>query len=188
MAARGTTVGRAGAQGLQALSPTEGMQVLDVLLRDGSVQAAAAPIDWGTLAGQMGEAVPPLLADVVAAERGRGTKAAGPVAEARVDYAALAPAERATALVALVQREVAKVLGLAGSADSIPTDQAFTQIGMDSLTSVELRNRLQSLLGRGISATAVFEWPTVAQMASHLDSLYGAPAAAPEGEREKLTL
>jgi len=65
---------------------------------------------------------------------------------------------------------------------------------MDSLTSVELRNRLQHVLGRSVAATAVFEWPTVEQMAGHLDALFGADtpgAAAPaagEAEREKITL
>jgi acyl carrier protein len=194
MAARGTALSRAGAQGVGALSPTEGMQALGVLLRDGATRAAVVPIDWATLARQLGAQVPPFLSDLVAQEKRRGERP-GKETAVRTDFAGLAPQERQHELVALVQSEVAKVLGLAGPAQSIPTDQPFTSLGMDSLTSVELRNRLQRALGRSVSATAVFEWPSVAQMAVHLAGMFSDDQAATEtlrsatdNEREKLTL
>jgi acyl transferase domain-containing protein/acyl carrier protein len=191
MAVRGDTAARAGAQGLAALSPTEGMQALDVLLREGASRASVAPIDWALLAKQMAGATPPLLSPLLAAAaqaQGGGAKASA----ARVDYASLPPAERAPQLLALVRRELATVLGLAGSPQSIPLDQSFPTLGLDSLTAVELRNRLQQALGRTVSATAAFEHPTVQAMAAHLDGLYGpAPGAAPSAQdtdREEMTL
>ena len=110
----------------------------------------------------------------------------------RVDYAQLEPQERKAQLVTLVRRELATVLGLSGSPQSIPVDQSFTTLGLDSLTSVELRNRLQQSLGRSVSATAAFEWPSVQEMAMHLNSLYGDDEASASGSedasREELTL
>src|SRR5205085_10345125 len=107
MAARGTTIARAGAQGMAPLTPAEGLQALGVLLRDAATQAAVAPIDWATLAAQLGPQVPPFLADLVAQEKNRGARGAQQAAEARVDYAALEPKARGVELVTLVQREVA---------------------------------------------------------------------------------
>ena len=192
MAARGGTVSRAGAQGLASLSPAEGMQALGVLLRQGAVRASVAPIDWNLLGQQMGGAqAPRLLSDLLAEAQSQGRRDAQSSA-AKVDFATLEPQERQAQLVTLVRRELATVLGLAGSPQSIPLDQNFTTLGLDSLTSVELRNRLQQSLGRGVSATAAFEWPTVQEMAVHLDSLYGgddAPGSVDEdASREELTL
>ncbi|WP_382324607.1 acyl carrier protein [Hydrogenophaga sp. UC242_53] len=110
---------------------------------------------------------------------------------ARVDYASLPAKERREQLVTLVRRELATVLGLAGSPQSIPVDQTFTALGLDSLTSVELRNRLQQALGRSVAATAAFEWPSVGEMATHLNSLYGdddTSDASDADSREELTL
>jgi NADP-dependent 3-hydroxy acid dehydrogenase YdfG len=193
MATRGNTMSRAGSQGIAPLSPVEGMQALGLLMREGSVQASASPIDWATLSGQLGTRVPPLLSDLVAEEKGRGERGASQAAEARVDLTKVPARERRGQLVSLVQREVAKVLGLTGAAaQSIPTGQPFTSLGMDSLTSVELRNRLQNLIGRPVAATAVFEWPSIVEMAGHLDTLFagegGSAEESAEDDREKLTL
>jgi acyl transferase domain-containing protein/acyl carrier protein len=192
MAARSGTVSRAGAQGLASLSPAEGMQALGVLLRDGAARTSVAPIDWTLLGQQLGGAqAPRLLSDLLAEAQNRGQRGAQ-ASSARVDYAQLEPQERKAQLVSLVRRELATVLGLSGSSQSIPLDQTFATLGLDSLTSVELRNRLQQSLGRSVSATAAFEWPTVSEMAAHLDSLYGGEASAGpashDASREELTL
>lgn len=192
MAARGSTVARAGAQGLAPLSPDQGMQALGLLLREGAVRASVAPIDWTLLGQQMAGASAPRLLEDLLAEGRSADRQASQAGAAKVDYARLEPQERLAQLVVLVRRELATVLGLAGSPQSIALDQSFTHLGLDSLTSVELRNRLQQSLGRSVSATAAFEWPTVQAMAAHLDSLYGGEGpVATDGEdsnREELTL
>ena len=94
-------------------------------------------------------------------------------------------------LVEMVRREVATVLGIGESADSILDDQAFNSLGLDSLTAVELRNRLQRAVARGLPATIAFDQPTVNDMARHLDGLFEprtAEAAELSGEREVTTL
>ena len=169
------------------------MQALSLLLRDGITQAAVAPIEWPVLLRQLGDASPPaLLQELVAQARslaGQSTSAAGASRARLVDFAALAAAERLPQVAALVRRELATVLALPEGSGPIADDQSFSSLGLDSLTAVELRNRLQGALGRSVAATAAFEWPTVAELSVHLSALFGAtPVAAGDASREEVTL
>jgi acyl carrier protein len=81
------------------------------------------------------------------------------------------------------------LLALPEGAAAIADDQAFGSLGLDSLTSVELRNRLQAALDWPVAATAAFEWPTVASLAAHLSGLFGdAAPAEDDASREEVTL
>jgi acyl transferase domain-containing protein/acyl carrier protein len=188
MAARGSTVGRAESQGLGALSPADGTLALGVLLRNGGVGAAVSPIDWAVLSKQLTNAVPPLLKDIVQETRELNQRpTAATRGEARIDYAGLEPAQRRVRLRELIRNELATVLGLGSAADTITDDQPFTTFGLDSLTAVELRNRLQAKLGRAVAATAAFEWPTVSALAEHLDAEFALTSSVVE-QREELAL
>jgi NADPH:quinone reductase-like Zn-dependent oxidoreductase/acyl carrier protein/NADP-dependent 3-hydroxy acid dehydrogenase YdfG len=199
MAARGNAAIRAGAQGLAPLSPTDGMQALGVVLSDGVTQLSVAPIEWSVLCRQFETRLaPPLLRDLVAEVRSRSAeeRVGANAPQRRLDVSHLEPGDRKAKLVALVRRELATVLALSGTAASIAVDQQFSSLGLDSLTAVELRNRLQQALGRSLPATAAFEWPTVADMSSHLDAMFGdasreaveAGDRSEEASREELTL
>ena len=77
------------------------------------------------------------------------------------------PAERPQLLVDHVRTQAARVLGLK-SGQAVALEQGFFELGMDSLTSVELRNRLQSSLGLSVPSTAAFDYPTVGELVDYL--------------------
>ncbi|MFF0313017.1 phosphopantetheine-binding protein, partial [Streptosporangium sp. NPDC004379] len=78
-----------------------------------------------------------------------------------------------------VRGHVAVVLAH-GSAEKINVDRAFTQLGFDSLTAVELRNRLSADTGLRLPATLVFDHPTVGALAEHLFDTLVPAAPSPE--------
>ncbi|MFI2208027.1 SDR family NAD(P)-dependent oxidoreductase, partial [Streptomyces sp. NPDC020192] len=92
--------------------------------------------------------------------------------------AALSAEERLTHLLALVRDHVASVLGYQTGAD-IDETKPFREVGFDSLTAVELRNRLQAVTGLGLPSTLVFDYPNSARLADFLAERFGGVAAVP---------
>ncbi|MFJ3651469.1 SDR family NAD(P)-dependent oxidoreductase [Streptomyces murinus] len=169
---------RLGRTGVAALPTPEALGLLDAGLA--AVRADLVPVRL-TTASRTGTDVPPLLRALVrrpATRRRAGTLADGPAPAERL--AALPEAERRQALLDLVREHTAVVFGLAAPADIGP-NQVFRKLGSDSLTSVELRNRLKDATGLKLSATLVFDHPTPAALADHLhERLAPAPAGGPE--------
>ena len=86
----------------------------------------------------------------------------------------LSPAERDSLLRELVCSHVAIVLG-AGDGEDVDPDKTFQDLGFDSLTAVELRNRLKTTTGLALSPTLIFDYPTPTAVARHLlDNFQGA--------------
>jgi polyketide synthase 12 len=90
------------------------------------------------------------------------------------DWAALPARTRISRLRDFIRTEAAAVLGLASAARLDPA-KGFFALGMDSLTAVELRNRLQSALARPLPSTVVFDHPSCDALADHLTALFIAP-------------
>src|SRR5690606_10884973 len=86
--------------------------------------------------------------------------------------------ERARITLDAVRAQVAAVLGHRGI-ETVPPSAAFTDLGLDSLTAVELRNGLATLTGARLPATLVFDHPTPAAVAEYLLREVLAPAPAP---------
>ncbi|REE94796.1 type I polyketide synthase [Thermomonospora umbrina] len=189
-----TAAARHRRQGVVPMSTETGLDLFDAALRSGRPALVPVALDLPGLRDRsVSEPVPPLLRGLVRAKRKRRA-ALAPTAGAHGGglaerLARSTEAERTRLLVDLVRREAAAVLGHAGP-DAVPPHRAFKETGFDSLTAVELRNRLNAATGRRLSATLVFDHPTPASLAEHLrgalagDRTETAVATAPRHVRE----
>ncbi|MET9543473.1 SDR family NAD(P)-dependent oxidoreductase [Streptomyces sp. NPDC006553] len=121
----------------------------------------------------------PLLAGRAAAERTPRVRDAAAVGqtEARDRLAARPDGERRRVLLGLVREHAAAVLGHP-SAGTVEDERAFKDLGFDSLTGIELRNRLNAATGVSLRPTLVFDHPTPQLLAEHLDRQVTAGTAA----------
>ncbi|MFE2408019.1 SDR family NAD(P)-dependent oxidoreductase, partial [Kitasatospora sp. NPDC059408] len=163
--------------GLPAIAPEQGVALFDAALAAGHPAVLPVRLDVAAMAAH-GE-VPTLLRGLV---RGRVRRAA--VAGSAVSaglaqrLSGLGEAERRAAVLDLVRDQIALVLGHDAGA-AVDPSKAFQDLGFDSLTAVELRNRLKSVTGLQLPATVVFDYPTASALAGFLlEGLFGASEAA----------
>ncbi|WUL55949.1 type I polyketide synthase [Amycolatopsis sp. NBC_00348] len=152
--------------GVAALSTQDGLRLFDAGLAADQAQLVPVRLVLDVLRAQAAASgtVQPLLRGLVRAPARRAAAAAEPGSLA----ARLATAEDRDALVLdVVRAEVAGVLGHA-TPDAIGARTAFTELGFDSLTAIELRNRLNAATGLRLPATLVFDYPTPEVLAGFL--------------------
>ena len=150
--------------GIGVLESEEGMELFDAALGSGLTLAVPVHLDMATLRSQAREgSVPSLLRDLVRTPARKPPAAGGFAAR----LAASPEAERESVVLELVRGEAATVLGHAAP-DAVGAMRAFKDLGIDSLTAVELRNRLNLATGLRLSATAVFDYPTPTVLAAQM--------------------
>ena len=162
-------------RGLRFLDGDLGINALASVVDGGGGVVTVADVDWARFAEVFTLRRPsPLLADLPEVRDARAAASAepgdGPGSAATAlaeQLAGRSRAEQDRILVHLVRTEAATVLGYA-SIDSVGSGRAFKDLGFDSLTAVELRNRLNKATGQRLAATIVFDYPTSAALASHL--------------------
>src|SRR6266536_1304876 len=150
--------------GLVPLSPEQGLALFDAGLSAGEPVVVPARFDVAALRAR-GE-VPALLRGLAGGRARRGALA-GPAAGLARQLEGLPAARRRPVVLDVVRAQIAVVLGhLAGS--QIDPGQTFRDLGFDSLTAVELRNRLGAAAGVRLPATVVFDYPTADALADFL--------------------
>ncbi|MFJ8716280.1 SDR family NAD(P)-dependent oxidoreductase [Streptomyces violaceus] len=176
-----------GSDVLVPLSTQQGLALFDAALR--STEPVLAPILLDRAALRSGARhVPPPLRGLVRRHRptvaGTSSGSAGSSGQMlepgawRKRLAPVPSGEREAALVALLRADVAAVLGYP-HADALPVGKSLADLGFDSLTAVQIRNRLSIALKLRLSAAVVFEHRTAEELARHLLGLLdGEPAAA----------
>ncbi|MFE2723565.1 SDR family NAD(P)-dependent oxidoreductase [Kitasatospora sp. NPDC059327] len=158
--------GRLARSGAVGMTPEQGLALFDAAVRLDRSTLVAAPLDLAGLRGR-GEDVAPLLRELVTPVRRtvRGDRAADESLLVRLTR--LPAAERARVLLRAVRGHAATVLGHDG-ADLVGADRPFKDLGFDSLTAVELRNRLNTATGLRLPATVVFESPSARELAERV--------------------
>ncbi|MDH6122294.1 acyl transferase domain-containing protein/acyl carrier protein [Kitasatospora sp. GAS204A] len=187
MAADGGLEQRLRREGVPPMAPAPAISALQQALENGDTALAVADISWDLLlGGATGSRRATMLFDAIPeARQALASAGAGSGADQEVQHgplaqrlAGLAPTERDRALLEAVRTEVAAVLGYPGP-DAVDAARAFKELGFDSLTAVELRNRLNAVTGLSLPSTLVFDYPTSAALAQYLRTeLFGREAAA----------
>ncbi|MFE5083328.1 SDR family NAD(P)-dependent oxidoreductase [Streptomyces mirabilis] len=155
--------------GHRALTPDQGRELVELALRQGAPHLVAWALDLPRLRETVtttGGGTAALWRSLLPAPRtGRTGRSGG---EGLADRLARLPeAERAERVLALVREEISRALGLR-STESVRPDQPLRDLGMDSVTAVELRNRIGARIGAKLPATLLFDHPTAARLAAHL--------------------
>ncbi|MFF7890299.1 type I polyketide synthase, partial [Streptomyces sp. NPDC020794] len=173
---------RVARSGLLPISAEQGMALFETALRGEEPALVAARLDLAGIRERAGTAgVPTLLRGLVRPPRGTAAgNTAGGGDSLAVRLAGMTAPDRTRTLLELIRSQVALVLGLPG-ADAVEEEQAFKDSGFDSLTAVELRNRLAAATGIRLPATLVFDFPTPVALARRLlAELVTEPAAGEE--------
>ncbi|MCX5010952.1 SDR family NAD(P)-dependent oxidoreductase [Streptomyces sp. NBC_00555] len=155
--------------GTPALPADRGLALFDAALHSGLAATVPVRLDLGVLRAHADE-TPALLLSLVRGPGRRATRTGSGSPALRGRLAGLTGADRAAAVLDLVRTTVAAVLGHA-SGDAIEPRRAFDELGFDSLTAVELRNRLDGATGLRLPATLIFDYPTAEAAAAYVREL-----------------
>jgi acyl carrier protein len=173
--------------GMIPLTFEQGLALLDSAIESNQALTVAARLDlravraqqnsptlWQTLTGP---SMPPVATTSQNRDQGRRPGAA---LIRRLD--GLPTEQRQQILVEIVREHAATTLGHT-AADHIIPDQPFRSLGLDSLTAIELRNRLANTTGLQLPATLIFDYPTSTRLAQHLHAqLTDTPQAQSQDE------
>ena len=147
-------------KGIDSLKPKNAIAILEQLLLYNPTQIGIIPINWNVW--QQHHTMTNFYNNLVDLEiKPANIKQELPVANITQsrDY-----------LIKHITEQVANILGIKDSSQ-IDLDLGFAELGLDSLGSVELRNKLQSSYNLRLSSTAIFDYSNIKKLADHLSSL-----------------
>jgi len=185
-----TDLRRLRASGLLPLTAEAGMALLDRSLDFGEATLVPIRLDLAAQRSRA-EALPAMLRGLITTRTRRAVReaASAPVEQSlRQRLESLSATGRDRLLLDLVRTHVAAVLGHLDG-DAVDPLRPFKELGFDSLTAVELRNRLGAATGVRLPATLIFDYPTLASVADHIRTELVAdepPSATLEAELARL--
>jgi len=175
------------ARGLAPMAPAQALAALGQALQQDAPQMVITPVDWTVFRDGAAERERPFFADLLrdaASSSEPSAPAAAPPALLR-QWAETPPSKRRNLLLGYLREAAIAVLGLDASAPIAPR-QPLSELGLDSLMAVELRNSLSKTLGCPLPATLLFDYPTLETLADFLMTAVPGLAAAPAPPAEPL--
>ncbi|HTD55483.1 MAG TPA: SDR family NAD(P)-dependent oxidoreductase, partial [Silvibacterium sp.] len=173
---------RMASHGLGPLTSEEGTALLMRILDEAPVQVSAMKLDVGQWCASYPAAARSGLVTNLTRQSAHSPGHEG-------DFAAslrrLSGNELRRALIVWLRQQVAQVLRL--DVERVPQDKALRSLGLDSLMALELRNRLERDLRQKLSATLVWNYPTITAIAAHLEGRFGASLSAETGDPKSPT-
>ncbi len=163
-------------QGVGAIFPAQGLQVLDKLLQRNIPQMIVTPIQWKIFLNSYANGSKPAwLSNMVKDDQtsipsqGTAAQSERPQQSIMQQLEGIPSNQRRDLLMSFVNEQVVKILGLVPS-EIVDPRQPLRELGLDSLTAVELRNLLRSnlKLERNLPATLVFDYPTISALTDYL--------------------
>ena len=166
------------AEGKGWITPQQGLRALEQLVRQDTTTSVVMAMDWSVFEAAVTDR-PPLLEDLLSTAANDADDPQEMPDDLLSGLRAASPAEREQLLVAFLQRELQAVMRL----PTLPVPSVdFSELGMDSLMAVELRNRLNRAFdGEYVASnTVVFDYPSIVGLAGHLAGELGEVGAADE--------
>jgi acyl carrier protein len=152
--------------GMQRIKPSQGMQLLETIWSEPVAQLGVIPIHWPDFLAHQRLAQTPFLEAFRHLAGDASISQAQPPMAFREQLAAAPPAKRRSLLAAHVEAQLAQVLGIQPT--ELDWQTGFFDLGLDSLTALELKNGLQESLNCVLPATLTFDYPTVAALMDYL--------------------
>lgn len=155
--------------GMVPISDVEGMTLFDDAIATGLPSTVATGLDVAAIGRQAAdtEHVPPLLRGIVRSSPKTPTDGRSTAASPLLDLAGRNLREKEQLILEMIRSNAASVLGHA-SAENVPADSTFTDLGFDSLGAVEFRNLVNLATGAKLPATVVFDHPTPSDLARYI--------------------
>ncbi|WIY01905.1 SDR family NAD(P)-dependent oxidoreductase [Amycolatopsis mongoliensis] len=176
-------------RGVGAMPPERALLALGQAIDRDETVLTVADVDWDRFVRGFTAARPrPLLDDLPAVRRALEAQRTEPESTPESfagKLIGLPPAEQERVVLDHVRDAIARVLGHAG-AEEIDANRPFKEIGFDSLTAVELRNRLRAATGLKLPATLVFDHPTPSALAGFLLSALVGDEVSVLGELDRI--
>jgi acyl carrier protein/NAD(P)-dependent dehydrogenase (short-subunit alcohol dehydrogenase family) len=186
MAANPQMHARLAARGVTPIATSDGLALLSRLLREDDAERPTVfgvmPVAWRTFLKQFPADVPSRF-EMLASAASEAEDASSAPASSEADSSnaaassasvlalrALTANDRRRRLQQMLRDTLAAVLGFGASVELGPREKYF-ELGMDSLLSVEFRNRLQQTFAITLPATLAFDYPTIETLAEHIDAL-----------------
>jgi acyl transferase domain-containing protein/short-subunit dehydrogenase/aryl carrier-like protein len=157
---------RLGRSGIVPLPTDQAFSLLDLSLGGDRAFAVPAKLDLARLSGGTAQ-VPAVLRGLVRPIQRAARNAAADLSTLRQQLAGHAEADQIDVLLGHIRVQVAAILGHS-SLDAIDPDRGFLEMGLDSLTTVELRNTLNKSTGLRLPPTTLFDYATPAKLAALL--------------------